>query len=126
MCPDESMTEQFAAQEEQRARDMRNIRAENPDLARQDEARAAAMQEHQAAIRATALEDGPQLYGLYTYQSVNGSTVCHLYGPDADQVKLNNSGQDLHQQAASATPPSDLGFMVLPCEPVPAPMEATS
>lgn len=53
-------------------------------------------------------------YGLYTYEVVDGQEVCNLYvaGPQAQC-------QQVGQQMQAANP--KLGFMVLPCQALPAP-----
>lgn len=54
-----------------------------------------------------------QQYNLYTYAVVDGSEVCHAYGP-TDQASAQAEGEKLQ----AATP--SLGFMVLPLEAMPS------
>lgn len=54
---------------------------------------------------------------LYTYEVIEGETVCHAYGYD-DEATARTEGESLHAQN------SNLGFMVLPLESPPAPVVA--
>ena len=56
-------------------------------------------------------------YVIYTYQQVNGETVCHVFGPTTED-NAQRQGENFAASAKEAGQP-ELRFMVLPLEALP-------